>query len=488
MGKNYGVSAAHPLAAEAGIRILADGGNAVDASIAVAFALGVVEPYASGIGGGGNMLIFHSGEKEPLAYDYRETAPSQVDPSYNVGVPGIVRGMEKIAAEQGTRTLAQLMQPAIELAEKGFEVNKILSHNLAHTKHSHMFEISQFYPNKKPLVQGDILIQPALAETMKNIAKEGSSYFYSGAFADKLVALNVGITKKDLLNYETVVRKPLQGTFRGHNVYAAPAPGGGALVIQALQIIEQLGLDKQNPRSASFMATIGTILQTCYAVRNTYIGDPSFVPIKEELLLDEGYIEQMIQSIEKQEEPPNIQMEDVNNTTHFSVIDQDGTVVSTTHTLSSFFGSGLYMEGLFLNNQMQNFSNDPLSPNRLEPGKRCHSLIAPTILSENGKPWLAIGASGAARIPTLITTVLIKHLTHGQSIKEAIIDKRHFSSQTDFYSERDLSPAEQQVIKDLGYAYNYYPNALFYGGVQAVGRNNGNVDGAGDPRRGGVFI
>lgn len=485
--QTYGVSAAHPLAAEAGVRVLEEGGNAVDAAIAVSFALGVVEPYASGIGGGGNMLIFDPAKKEPIVYDYRETGPSNVHSIYNIGVPGVVRGMEQVSEDLGKRTLAQAMQPAIELAESGFNISEIFARNLAQTKHKHMFEIPHLYPNKQPLQHGHMLIQSELAETMKHIAREGSTYFYRGKLARKFINLQVGMTEENLQNYEAVQRKPIKCSFRGHDVYAAPAPSGGALIVQALKVIERLNIDQLNPHSTSFMTMVGTILQTGYSIRNTYIGDPAFVPMNEQELLEDELIEDIIESIERATSPSQVKMFDENHTTHFSVIDQNGMVVSTTNTLSNFFGSGVYIDGLFLNNQMQNFSQNTSSPNRFEVGKRCHSLISPTIVSNDGIPWLAIGASGAARIPTLITTVLIKYLMHGYSIEEAIQDKRHYTFGTDFYSEKDLSAIEQLGINQEGYRYNYYPNSMFYGGVQAVLFKNGEVHGAGDPRRGGVF-
>lgn len=486
MGQQYGVSAAHPLAAEAGLRILAEGGNAVDAAIATAFALGVVEPYASGIGGGGNMLIYPTDGTEPVVYDYREIGPSVLNPLYNTGVPGMVKGMEQIAKDQGVLPLAESMQPAIELAENGFEINEIIARNLAHTKHSEMFDITHMYPNKKPLQAGERLVQKELAETMKHIATEGSAYFYTGELAAKMINTNAGFTHDDLVSYDSVIRKPVHGRYHGHDVYAAPAPVGGALIIQALQVIERLELDKEDPTSASFMAALGNVLQTCNEIRMSYIGDPTFVSIDEQRILDETYVQRIVQTIQQRKTPPNIEMKDINNTTHFSVIDGNGMVVSTTQTLSNFFGSGVHVAGFFLNNQMQNFTKGKGSPNVYVSGKRCQSIIAPTVLSTNGRPWLAIGASGAARIPTLITTVLLKYIRHGYSIADAIADQRHFASETDLYSEKELSEVEQRVVKEMGYTYIYHPEPMFYGGVQAIALTNGKIEGAGDPRRGGV--
>ncbi len=486
MKKPYGVSAAHPLAAEAGLRILDEGGNAADAAIAVAFALGVVEPYASGIGGGGNMLIVPADGNGPVVYDYREIGPSRLNPLYNAGVPGVVKGMELIAKDQGVLPLAQSMQPAIELAEQGFEINDIIARNLANTAHDEMFELAHMYPDQQPLQSGDLLIQKELAETMKQIAAKGSSYFYHGGFASQIAKTNVGITEEDLASYDAIVREPVHGSYHGHDIYAAPAPVGGALIVQALQLIERTGLDKQDPTSASFMAKLGNILQACSKVRMEYNGDPAFVPVDETRILADTFIDELLESIQNQTEPPNVEMKDVNNTTHFSVIDGEGMVVSTTNTLSNFFGSGVYVGGFFLNNQMQNFSKEKDSPNAYVPGKRCQSIISPTVLSTDGRPWLAIGASGAARIPTLITTVLMKYLNHNYSIADAIADKRHFATETDLYSETELSQADQSVLSEMGYTYVYHPEPMFYGGVQAVAYKDGVIEGAGDPRRGGV--
>lgn len=487
MSQQFGVSAAHPLATEAGMRILHKGGNAVDASIAVACTLGVVEPYASGLGGGGNMLIHPIDGSEPVVYDYRETAPTHLNSNYNTGVPGIIKGIERISKEYGTLPLHDVMKPAIELAEKGFPINEIISRNLTQTKHKNMMDIAHFYPNKKPLQPGELLIQKELAETMKRIATEGSKVFYTGELAEKIIQSGVGISKEDLANYETVIRPPVKSTFLKHQVYTAPAPVGGALIAQALRVIEEMDLHKEDVTSAAFMAKLGNILKSCYTMRNAYMGDPAFVPVKEERLLEESAIQSLVSTINQQTKPPKIEMKDVNNTTHFSVIDGDGMVVSTTNTLSNFFGSGVYVGGMFLNNQMQNFSQDLESPNTYRPGKRCQSIIAPTILSEDGKPWLAIGASGAARIPTLITTVLLKYLVKGYSIKDAIADKRHFAGEAEMYCEEELTIREQEQLKDDGYTYVHHPEPMFYGGVQAVAMKQEQLEGAGDPRRGGAF-
>src|SRR5699024_3295994 len=364
------------------MRILREGGNAVDASIAVACALGVVEPYASGLGGGGNMLIHPTDGGEPVVYDYRETAPSHLDTAYNTGVRGAVKGSERISKEYGKLSLHEVMQPAIELAETGFPINEIISRNLAETKHSNMVNISHFYPNKKPLQPGELLIQKELAETMKRIAAEGSDVFYTGELADEIIRTGVGISVEDLADYETVLRKPVKSTFLNHKVYTAPAPVGGALIAQALRVIEEMELYKEDVTSAAFMAKLGNILKSCYTMRNIYMGDPAFVHVKEDRLLEEAAIQSLVSTIEQQTSPPQIEMKDVNHTTHFSVMDEDGMVVSTTNTLSNFFGSGVYVGGMFLNNQMQNFSRDSDSPNAYKPGKRCQSIIAPTILSK----------------------------------------------------------------------------------------------------------
>lgn len=487
MVKPYGVSAAHPLAVDVGMSILKKGGNAVDAAAAISFALGVVEPYASGIGGGGNMLIYPQDHKAPVIYDYRETAPHQIHKLYNVGVPGLVKGMEKVVSDFGQLTLKEVLQPAIQLADNGFAISEIISNNLKTTKHVELFELDHFYPNGQPLEQDERLVQYELAETMNKIAEHGSKYFYEGAIAEAIVDAQVGITYEDMEAYDIKVRRPLHATYGSFDVWSAPAPVGGSLIIQTLQLAEKLGIDKYDTSSPDFIIGLSKILHACYELRFMYNGDPDFVTINEQTLFEDSYIEALAESIKQNTNIPDFIMKDVNHTTHFSVIDAHGMVVSTTNTLSNFFGSGVYIDGIFLNNQMQNFTDDCQSPNVYEHGKRCQSLIAPTVISKNGHPYMAIGASGAARIPTIISKVIMAHMKQGVSLTDAISEGRFFVSTHEVFCEQEMSNESITHLKEHGYDYIYHPDPMFYGGVQAIVTKDGSIEGAADPRRGGTF-
>lgn len=487
MNKQYGVSAAHPLAVEVGMNVMEQGGNAVDAAVAISIALGVVEPYASGIGGGGNMLIFPVEGTDPVVYDYREMAPSQLNKKYQIGVPGLIKGMETIAEDFGRFSFAKLLEPAIELAENGFPIGKVLATQLIMTKHKHLKSYEHFYPGQMPLQENETLIQKALAESLKKIAKYGSDYFYQGELARKFAAANVGITLEDMEGYEIKIRKPLKSEYGSLDLWSAPAPVGGAYIIQTLRLAELLDIDQLHVLSPDFIAIFGKMMQELTKRRMTYNGDPEFNVINESDIISDRYIEEIAQEIKQSTYDPTIMLKDSNHTTHFSVVDADGMAVSTTNTLSHFFGSGVYVEGIFLNNQMQNFSDNPDSPNKYEVGKRCQSIIAPTILSKDHKPVLVVGASGAARIPTIIATTIFKYIKQGYSLEEAISESRFFVSQNKVMLEEEMNEKDVHLLQQHGYTPVHFPEPMFYGGVQALAIKNGELEGAADPRRGGIF-
>lgn len=487
MKKTCGVSAAHPIAVDVGLDVMKKGGNAADAAIAVSIALGVVEPYASGVGGGGNMLIYPKDGSAPIVYDYRETAPTQLNERYNIGVPGLIKGMEAIAEDYGRLTFEQLLEPSIHLAENGFRISDVLSYQLKTTKHGHLVELENFYPNGIPLEPGDLLIQKDLANNLKHIAKYGSNYFYKGELGEKLVQSNIGLTQQDLEQYDIKIREPLKAKYGPYELWSAPAPVGGAVIIQTLALAERLNIDHLHVLSPTFMTSLGDILQKVMETRRSYNGDPEFNEFDEKAFIQDDYIVDMATAIKGKNKMATSIKEDINNTTHFSVIDADGMVVSTTNTLSHFFGSGVNIEGIFLNNQMQNFSDDPLSPNKMERGKRCESIIAPTVISENGVPFMAVGASGAGRIPTILSTTIIKYLKQGYSLQHAISEARFFISAQDVKLEKTIEQVDMDQLKQLGYQPTLHPDALFYGGVQALSIRDGKLEGAADPRRGGTW-
>ncbi|HLS06862.1 MAG TPA: gamma-glutamyltransferase [Bacillota bacterium] len=487
MDKSSGISAAHPLAVEAGMNILRKGGNAVDAAVTVSFVLGVVEPYASGIGGGGNMLILPENGREPVVYDYRETAPKAIHSTYKIGVPGFVKGMETVHRDHGELSWQDVLQPAIHLANNGFKINAILANNLQNAHHVDWSKDERLFPNGVPLNADGWLVQKELAHLMEQIVTEGSHYFYEGAFAKKIVDENIGMTLDDLLAYDVKQRKPLRGHYQSTDIYTAPAPVAGSLLLQALKLIEQTNLDDYQTDDVLFKIGLSEILQLCFHEFYYTIGDPDFESIDENQLLEEAFPKLLRHMKQKQYVRPKKAIIDENNTTHFSVIDANGMAVATTNTLSSFFGSGLLVDSIYLNNQMQNYTDEVDLPNSVVHGKRCTSTIAPTIMTSADQPHLIIGASGAGRIPFSLAKVIVDTIKHGKTVDEAIQDERFFAIDHKLYTEKRLTDAEIARVAKNGYEYVYHPDQMFYGGVQAIHLKDQLITGAADRRRGGIF-
>jgi len=489
MKKPYAVSAANPFAVEVGMDIMDRGGNAVDAAIAVSFALGVVEPYASGIGGGGNMLIYPTGRSTPIIYDYRETAPSYVNWKYNVGVPGFIKGMERIANDYANFDLGKLIEPSIELAKNGFPINRIMSNQLKTTKYDNMFYLKHFYPNNSPLENNDILYQKELANSLKMLSLYGAEYFYQGEIGKRIASLNIGIEQNDLEQYEIVIREPIMCNYDMYQIWTAPAPVGGCVLIQALKMADILKLNEYEATSIEFMTKLGLILRKIYQLRIRYNGDPEFTCFDETKFINDSYIKKIVSSIDVSKIDDELyEYEDYNQTTHFSIVDSDGMAVSTTNTISNLFGSGIYVEGFFLNNQIRNFSKNRSSPNYIKASKRSTGLISPTIITKNQRPYLIIGSSGGERISTMLTCTIIKFIKQGYSLEDAVKENRFFANKNkEIYTEYDLTELEKQKLEGLGFTHIYHPVPMFYGGVHALAIEENEVFGAADPRRGGTW-
>ncbi len=488
MNTQYGVSAAHPLAVESGMAVLEKGGNAVDAAIAVSFVLAVVEPYASGIGGGGTMLIFPHDSKKPVSFDYREIAPLSgwMGPE-KIGVPGFVKGMERIFQEYGTLDWSYLLSFAVDYAEQGFPVSPQLYQQFDQAVHLPFDQLDHFYMKRKPISIGKRVIQTGLAKTLKKIQKLGSNAFYTGELAKKICNSVRGIELEDLQKYTVMKREAVCSYFVGYKVWSSPPPLSGIMLIHALKVAETLNISKYKDDRIEFIDYIGKIITLCDIERKKYLGDPEFIKISQNHLLSEEYINTLIDEVKKFNLNDRINScQEYNNTTHFSLVDKEGTMVSTTNTISEYFGSGLYIDGFFLNNQLRNFSDDPNSPNGSFPGKRPISTISPTILTKDDKPVLAIGASGGGRIPTMLTKIIIRIIENNQNIQDAVSDPRFFVDNNTVYLEEPITPTKEAELKKKGYQVNVFQNHMYYAGVHAILRDfQGNLSGAADPRRGG---
>lgn len=443
--KNKGVVvSAHPLASEAGAKILKMGGNAYDAIVATQYALAVVYPQAGNIGGGGFLVgVKNNGEKFTL--DYRETAPSRAshdmyidkagkantDLSQNgrlaVGVPGSVAGF--FATLKHCRLpMEQLIQPAIDLAEKGFAITRqeadLLNANKEKFERHNKTGIA--FVKNVPWKTGDLLIQKELAETLKRIQKSGQKGFYEGKTAELLVAEmkneNGIITSEDLRNYKVIERKTLEFDYKGNHVISMPLPSsGGILLAQMLKMASYENLEKYQQNSAKAVQVMVEAERRAYADRAEYMGDPGFIQDKTSYLISDEYLKNRWKSFSFSKATPSAEVgkiikqpKESTETTHISVIDKEGNAAAVTTTLNGLYGSKVVVSGagFFLNNEMDDFSIKPGVPNMfgavggeansIQPNKRMLSSMTPTIVLKNGKPYMVVGTPGGTTIPTSV--------------------------------------------------------------------------------------
>ncbi|CAK6477068.1 gamma-glutamyltransferase family protein [Peribacillus castrilensis] len=483
--QSYGVSSSNPLAIDVGMDILENGGTAADAAIAVSYVLGVVEPYGSGVGGGGGMLIApESGEPEFI--DYRESSPEDPSSRHDAGIPGLVAGMQVISDKYGSVPMADLLQPAIDLAEDGFEVDESLSSRLeAAQPRISSDATSLFYPDGDAIEPGKTLVQERLAETLKEIQQEGPDGFYKGEIA-RDIKRESDIDLMDLKRYEVKERKPVQGTFAGYDVFTAPPPFSGITVLEMLKLAEEMNLGDSSSKSA-YMKVLGGITDTAYQDRTVHVGD-GISHSKAEKLLSPIHLDNLKNKIksEKWEDKESNGSEEHESTTHFVIMDKNGTVVSTTNTLSNFFGSGDYTNGFFLNDQLKNFRS---GLNSQEAYKRSRTFTAPTILKKPGRESIGIGSPGGDRIPQVLMQVLYSYTENEGSLQDIVDRNRFVFDGKKIYTESRLSDETISDLEDSGYEVIQKISPMYYGGVQGLVKNekNGQISGAGDKRRNGSW-
>ncbi|WP_082232705.1 gamma-glutamyltransferase family protein [Halobacillus massiliensis] len=499
--EGYGVSASHPLAVKAGMEVLEKGGTAADAAVAVSYVLGVVEPYGSGIGGGGETLIYPSGG-EPMTYVYNENAPLSGEvPGDYVGLPGFVKGMETINEHYGKLEMSELIQPAIDIAEQGFQVDNSLHNRLTAAQfRMPLGELPHLYPEGTAVNPGVEIKQEQLAETMKIIRDEGAASFYQNQLGQHFLDGNPAYTEQDLAQYQVKQEQPVTGSFAGYDVISAPPPFGGITLIQSLQMMENIEIGAVQKDSVQYMHLLGEVIKQSYEDRLSTIADPAFTPVDRAALTSKPYSEELAANISRGNVTEDMKIndsvadeEDHDNTTHFVIVDQEGTMVSTTNTLSNFFGSGKFVDGYFLNNQLSNFSESDSSINAPAPGKSPRSYTSPTILAKDGQPVMGIGSPGGKRIPMMLTDVLTRHLLFGQPLEEAVEKPRFYIEEEEIFMEpafaESLSPELKQQLTDKGYLQQVYDSDQFYGSLQSlvIDRENNRMYGAADSRRSGAW-
>ncbi len=518
----YGmVAAAHPLAVEAGLRMMEKGGNAVDAAAAVAFAVGVAEPFGSGIGGDGIAMIYIASENKVDAFEYRcaapmaatrNTYPESTRSEWTKGgksfaVPGLIAGTCAFHEQYGQLSLAEVMQPAIDMAENGYAVGPALSKVIsdsydkiaANPEMVKMFLVEEFPPEV-----GQRLRNPMLAKTLRLIAENGPEIFYGGPIGEQFVAGTRGqgslITLDDLKAYKARRTEALSIDYRGMKIYAPTMPMGGIGVLLNLNLIERLPLDiaagASSPQNLHLMAEAMKLgSRDRYAVS----GDPMFTKIPTEWLLSDEYSDQRAKLVNPSraltvaEIPVGPVDQGPGSTTHFTIMDAKGNAVSITQTLGGYFGVGVTAPGLgiVLNDQMKNFSPSASSPNALYPGKRMNSTQSPVIVTKDGQSILAMGSPGNYRITTTVTEVLVNILDFGLPLQEALDIPRISALYRDeiLEVESGFSAETLAALAAKGHKVNKHGEMdMFFGGVHAVARDpkTGLLTGAADARRDGV--
>ncbi len=513
-------------ATEAGYEILKKGGNAVDASVAVGFALAVTLPRAGNLGGGGFILIYDKEENEVSSIDYRSAAPKsatsdlfvQEDSVVRFGhlvnaVPGSVAGLLKAHQDHGTLPLSDLLLPSIRLARDGFEVSHDLNYVLEWGKESMLSNAAsnnKFYSaNEDPLEIKSIFKQPNLAKTLFMISKKGADVFYKGEIAKWISeeSLSNGglITLEDMASYEAKYREPIKTVYRGYTIVSmAPAASGGLVLLQTLNILENFNLKDSGHNSAKTIHILSEAMQRAYADRAEYHGDPDFydVPIKQ--ILSKQYSKDLSDQISGIRTPDGQiyegdlkKYDESPDTTHFSVIDSKGNAVSNTYTLGSSFGSGVTIKkgGFLMNNQMRNFSHfygrDDMQygtseANKLEPGKRMISTQTPTLVfNPNGDLFMILGSPGGGRIPNIITQVISNVIDHEMSFTEAVIAPRiNQRLESKLQLETGFSPDTISLLIDRGHEVE---SSNTMGSVQAIFLDQGKIFGVADTRRPGAL-
>ncbi len=514
-----------------GVDILKKGGNAVDAAVAVGFALAVTLPRAGSIGGGGFMMVHMVKSGKTVAIDYREMAPAgasadmYLDAEGNVdkqrarfsylstGVPGAVAGMALALEKYGTMSLAQVMAPAIYLARNGIPVTPQMA-NALHRRQKrlskHPATVRIFLDDDgTTLASGEQLVQKDLAGTLTQIAEQGPDAFYRGDIARKIaadMAANGGlITIDDLKNYRAVVREPVHGTYRGYDIFSMPPPSsGGVHVIQLLNILEDYPIAFLGHNSADTIHLMAEAMKHAYADRSRYLGDPDYWKVPVAGLISKAYAAQLRERISLHYATPSEYIKpgdplpyESNETTHFTIMDSAGNVVSNTYTLNFSFGSGIVAAGtgILLNNEMDDFSAKPGVPNAfgliggeanaIEPGKRPLSSMTPTIVFKDGKAYFATGSPGGSRIITTTLQIIMNVVDHDMNIAAATAAPRihHQWLPDKLRVEVGISNDTLDLLSAMGHDLEI-GNAM--GSTQTVMRIDGGFLGASDPRRGGA--
>jgi gamma-glutamyltranspeptidase/glutathione hydrolase len=511
-------------ASDAGREILSKGGNAVDAAVAVGFALAVTYPEAGNLGGGGYMVI-RMADGRSAALDFREVAPLRATAGMYVdasgdsgdrslighlasGVPGAVAGLAEALTRYGTMPLSGVMAPAIRLAEEGFVVDTAVERTLG----SSSARIARFagaavwLPGGSPARAGSVLKQPRLAATLRGIAQAGPSFFYEGGTAEAIVAeMQRGggiISMDDLRGYKPVWREPLVSAYRGHTIISMPpSSSGGTTIAETLNIIEALGSPPEFG-TTEWVHLLASAWQRAFVDRNSRLADPDFVNVPVAELTSKEYARRVAAAIDRGRATPSLQLTGASSegseTTHYSIVDAAGNAVATTTTINELYGSGVFIPeaGFFMNDEMDDFTTQPGRPNTfgliqgeqnaIAPGKRMLSAMSPSIvLDTEGRVLLVVGSRGGPRIITSVSQVILNVIDHRMSLADALSAPRvhHQALPDSIRHERNaLRPAVSDSLKAMGHGLSEFGHI---GLVIAIMRVSNGLEGMVDPRSSG---
>ena len=535
MYRNGIVVCSDPIAAEIGLTVLKDGGNAIDGACAAALAMAVTLPRAGNIGGGGFATIYLADSQKVFFLDFRETAPKktrsemflnsegQVDRDkatigpLSAGVPGTVAGLYELQSRFGGASWSEMVKPARFLADTGFAVYDYLARSLGEYRE----DLSRFpstravyFPDGQPLAAGDQLVQKDLAETLGLIEANGRDGFYSGGVAEKIEAFcaaNGGfITREDLAEYQALWCDPVRISFRDLTVYAPGLPSSGGIVMgQMLSMLDTFELEKYTSQSPEFIHLFTETARRAYADREQYLGDPGFTHDFTKELLDKNYLATRLQSLDVTKATPSANIlpgvpkrTESDQTTHLVVVDATGNIVSLTYTMNLPYGSKAIVNdcGFLLNNEMDDFAILPGQANafgliggeanRIEPGKRMLSSMTPTIILKKGKPYLALGARGGSKIISSVTQTILNYRVFGMTVGAAVAAPRiHHQWQPDvlYVEQGGLDVPIIQKLISMGHTIQEREPFCT---VNAVSFSDDGhfVTGAGDPRQEGATV
>ncbi len=515
---SFAVATRHHLATDIGMKVLEEGGNAVDAAVAVAFALAVVNPSAGNLGGGGFMLIHLAEKNETLSIDYRERAPIEsfekmfqdefgkvikglsLNSILASGVPGTVSGMFYASEKFGKLDIKTLINPSIELARKGFVLSNFQADNLNKYKQKFLSneEAKNIFTRPNGFSEGDILVQTNLSKTLKRIAENGKQEFYSGYTANKIAnffQLNGGILSlKDLNQYKIKILKPVCGSYRDYEICSmAPPSSGGIALVQILNILENFDFEKLNHNSEEYLKILVSAMDYAYKDRARYLGDPDFFKVPKDRLISKRYADDIYHQILEKKIPSkvNINIVEGEETTHFSIVDKWGNAVSNTYTLNTAYGSGIIPSGtgILMNNEMDDFSSKPGHPNaygligseanKIEPKKTPLSSMSPVIVFRDDKPYLITGSPGGSTIITSVLQEILNVIDFKMSLEESSKQSRiHFQHLPDILFHEQLN---NRLIKSFKKDRKLIKRSL--GEIHSILLKNNSIEAYSDKRR-----